>query len=55
MQKQMSVTEIDEQHKRLVDAIIAHDGESAVRYMQEHMINIEKYIEERAEMIQKNQ
>ena len=55
MQKQMSVTEIDEQHKRLVDAIIAHDEESAVRYMQEHMINIEKYIEERAEMIQKNQ
>lgn len=55
MQKQMSVTEIDEQHKRLVDAIIAHDEESAVRYMQEHMINIEKYIEERAEMMQKNQ
>ena len=55
MQKQMSVTEIDEQHKRLVDAIIAHDEESAVRYMQEHMINIEKYIEERAEMMQENQ
>ncbi|RHV41879.1 FadR family transcriptional regulator [Firmicutes bacterium OM04-13BH] len=55
MQKQMSVTEIDEQHKRLVDAIIAHDEESAVRYMQEHMINIEKYIEERAERMQENQ
>lgn len=51
MQKQLSVTEIDEQHRKLVDAIIMHDEEAAVKYMQEHMVIIEKYIEERAEMI----
>ncbi len=44
MQKHHSEQEVDEQHKRIVDAIINHHAAEAENYMQEHMKTVEKYI-----------
>lgn len=46
MQKKNSHAEVDEQHRRLVDAIVNHREEDAVECMTEHMRTIEAYIEE---------
>jgi len=46
MQKNHSVREVDEQHRRLVEAIVNHRVSEAEFYMQEHMRTIENYIAE---------
>lgn len=46
MQKNHSVQEVDEQHKRLVQAIVNHQAAEAETCMQEHMKTVEKYIME---------
>ena len=46
MQKKQSAREVDEQHQRLVEAIIAGDTAAAQSCMSEHMETIEKYMEE---------
>ena len=45
MQKNMSAAEIDEQHRRLVEAIINNDDKLAELCMSEHMDTIEKCME----------
>ena len=49
MQKHNSALEVDEQHRRLVEAIIFGDRNQAERLMREHMETIEKYIMEIAQ------
>lgn len=44
MQKHNSALEVDEQHRRLVEAIISGDRNQAEKLMREHMETIEKYI-----------
>ena len=44
MQKQKSVSQIDEQHRKLVNAIVEHREEDAEICMKEHMRTIENYI-----------
>lgn len=44
MQKNQSVRDIDDQHQRLVHAIINGDSHEAERCMSQHMETIEKYI-----------
>ena len=46
MQKKQSAREVDEQHQRLVEAIIAGETAAAQSCMSEHMETIEKYMEE---------
>ena len=46
MKKNNSVREVDDQHHRLVKAIINGDVEQAERCMSEHMDTIERYMEE---------
>ena len=46
MQKNMSAAEIDEQHRRLVEAIINNDDKLAELCMSEHMDTIEKCLDE---------
>ena len=46
MKKNNSAREVDEQHHRLVEAIINGDAEQAERCMSEHMDTIERYMEE---------
>lgn len=46
MKKNNSAREVDEQHHRLVEAIINGDAEQAKRCMSEHMDTIERYMEE---------
>ena len=46
MKKNNSVREVDDQHHRLVKAIINGDAEQAERCMSEHMDTIERYMEE---------
>ena len=46
MKKNNSVREVDDQHHRLVEAIINGDAEQAERCMAEHMDTIERYMEE---------
>ena len=46
MQKKQSAREVDEQHQRLVEAIIAGETVAAQSCMSEHMETIEKYMEE---------
>lgn len=46
MHKNHSVQEVDEQHKRLVNAIVNHRLAEAESCMQEHMRTVEKYIME---------
>ena len=43
MQKHNSALEVDEQHRRLVEAIISGDRNQAEKLMREHMETIEKY------------
>ena len=50
MKKNKSVLEVDEQHRRLVDAIISGDRNRAESEMREHMETIEKYILEIAQV-----
>lgn len=45
MQKNMSAAEIDEQHRRLVEAIINNDDKLAELCMSEHMDTIEKCLD----------
>ena len=49
MQKHNSALEVDEQHRRLVEAIISGDRNQAEKLMREHMETIEKYILEIAQ------
>ena len=44
MQKQHSVSQMDEQHRKLVNAIVEHREEDAEICMKEHMKTIENYI-----------
>ncbi|WP_072449051.1 FadR/GntR family transcriptional regulator [Blautia sp. Marseille-P3201T] len=44
MQKQKSVSQMDEQHRKLVNAIVEHREEDAEICMKEHMRTIENYI-----------
>ena len=44
MQKHHSEREVDEQHKRIVEAIIAHQPVEADNRMREHMKTVEKYV-----------
>ena len=46
MKKNNSAKEVDDQHHRLVEAIINGDAEQAERCMSEHMDTIERYMEE---------
>ena len=46
MKKNNSARKVDEQHHRLVEAIINGDAEQAERCMSEHMDTIERYMEE---------
>lgn len=46
MQKENSEQEMDEQHRRLVEAIINNDVEKAQECMSEHMDTIERYMDE---------
>lgn len=46
MQKHHSEREVDEQHKRIVDAIVNHRVTEAENCMQEHMKTVENYIVE---------
>ena len=46
MKKNNSAREVDDQHHRLVEAIINGDVEQAERCMSEHMDTIERYMEE---------
>ena len=46
MKKNNSAREVDDQHHRLVEAIINGDAEQAERCMSEHMDTIERYMEE---------
>lgn len=46
MQKEHSSVQVDEQHRRLVTAIVSHDEELAENCMKEHMKTIENYIRE---------
>ena len=49
MQKHNSALEVDDQHRRLVEAIISGDRNQAEKLMREHMETIEKYIIEIAQ------
>ena len=49
MQKHNSALEVDDQHRRLVEAIISGDRNQAEKLMREHMETIEKYIMEIAQ------
>lgn len=49
MQKHNSALEVDDQHRRLVEAIISGDRNQAEKLMREHMETIEKYILEIAQ------
>ena len=44
MQKNHTASEVDEQHRRMVGAIVSHQPEQAAQCMQEHMATIERYI-----------
>ena len=44
MLKNQSVKDVDDQHRRLVHAIINGDAKEAEHCMSEHMETIEKYI-----------
>lgn len=46
MHKNQSATVVDEQHHRLVEAIINGDVEAAERCMSEHMVTVEKFMSE---------
>lgn len=46
MKKNNSAREVDDQHHRLVEAIINGDAKQAERCMSEHMDTIERYMEE---------
>lgn len=50
MKKNNSALEVDEQHRRLVEAIISKDKNLAEKRMREHMETIEKYILEIAQL-----
>lgn len=50
MQKNHTSSDVDEQHRKLVDAITHHQTALAGQYMQEHMATIEKYINELMEL-----
>lgn len=47
MQKNGEITDIEEQHHLLVKAIVSGDSQEAERCMHEHMMTIERYIEEK--------
>ena len=46
MKKKNSSADVDEQHRRLVAAIVSHQPEEARACMEEHMKSIAAYIEE---------
>lgn len=46
MHKNQSAAVVDEQHHRLVEAIINGDVEAAERCMSEHMVTVEKFMSE---------
>lgn len=46
MQKNHTSSDVDEQHRQLVNAITAHQPELAEQCMREHMATIETYIQE---------
>lgn len=46
MKKKQSAREVDDQHQRLVEAIVAGNVAEAEKCMSEHMETIEKYMEE---------
>lgn len=46
MQKNHTSSDVDEQHRRLVDAIVNHQVRQAEQCMEEHMATIENYIVE---------
>ena len=54
MKKNNSAREVDDQHHRLVEAIINGDAEQAERCMSEHMDTIERYMEEMQKKILRN-
>ena len=54
MQKQLSVSYVDEQHRKLVNAIVEHREEDAEICMKEHMKTIENYILEIDQKKEKN-
>lgn len=49
MQKNQSSDQVDEQHHRLVEAIINGNPEEAERCMSEHMDTVEKYMDQMLE------
>ena len=52
MEKKQSSSDIDEQHRQLVDAIVSKDAKLAEQRMSEHMETIEAYMNEMEQMIQ---
>ena len=52
MEKKQSSSDIDEQHRQLVDAIVSKDATLAEQRMSEHMETIEAYMNEMEQMIQ---
>ena len=52
MEKKQSSSDIDEQHRQLVDAIVCKDAKLAEQRMSEHMETIEAYMNEMEQMIQ---
>ncbi|MFR5356625.1 MAG: FCD domain-containing protein, partial [Clostridia bacterium] len=52
MEKKQSSSDIDEQHRQLVDAIVRKDAKLAEQRMSEHMETIEAYMNEMEQMIQ---
>lgn len=52
MQKHHSEKEVDEQHKRIVDAIVKHRAAEAENRMHEHMKTVENYVVEMMNPVQ---
>lgn len=52
MQKNHTASDVDGQHRRIVEAIVNGQPEQAQRHMQEHMTTIEGYIKEIVDAVQ---
>ena len=55
MRKNQSASVVDEQHHRLVEAIINGDTSEAERCMSEHMVTVEEFMSEMLEEKEKQQ
>ena len=49
MRKNQSSSAVDEQHRRLVEAIINGNPQEAEKCMSEHMVTVEEYMAEMLE------